>query len=236
MPEVIVLQHHPKEPLGTLADALAAAGLTPRCVQVYAGDPVPKTIGTAHGLIVLGGPQSVYEQDRFPYLADELRLIEDTLRQDKPILGLCLGSQLLATALGAPVGSNVAPEIGWYPIARSEAALPDPLWSGLPPLFTGFHWHGDIFQLPSGAVNLASSALTPCQAFRHGAHAWGLQFHLEVTEPILQDWSIAYAEDLHNAGLTDAAILTEVAAFLPPMQPLASGVFGRWATIVCSRV
>ncbi len=229
MPEIIVLQHHPKEPLGTLVNDLDAAGLTPRIIRGFAGEPIPQTLGDAQGLVILGGPQSVYEQDRYPFLTDELRLIEDALRQDKPILGICLGGQLLAATLGAEVGPNVAQEIGWHSVTLTDAALSDTLWQGLPPTFQGFHWHGDIFQLPMGAVSLASSALTPCQAFRHGAHAWGLQFHLEVTEAILQDWSVAYQEDLQKAGLTDAAIFSGIGDALAPMQKIAGEVFGRWA-------
>jgi GMP synthase (glutamine-hydrolysing) len=194
MAEVLVLQHDAQEPVGTIGAALTAAGLTPRCILTNEGEPVPPILGTASGLIVLGG-------------------------------------QLLAAALGAEVHANTAPEIGWHPVTLAKAAESDALWQGLPTEFTGFHWHGDIFTLPAGAVGLASSSLTPYQAFRYGTQAWGLQCHLEVTATILQDWCIAYAEDLSKAGLTDEAILPGLALHLPPMQHLAAGVFGRWAAL-----
>jgi GMP synthase (glutamine-hydrolysing) len=232
MAEVLVLQHHAQEPLGTIRAALTAAGLTPRCILTNEGEPVPPTLGTALGLVVLGGPQSVYEQTQFPFLTEELRLIESALRQDVPILGICLGGQLLAAALGAEVYANTVSEIGWHTVTLAKAAEIDALWQEAPNEFTGFHWHGDIFALPAGSVGLASSSLTPYQAFRYGTQAWGLQCHLEVTTTILQDWCIAYAEDLSKAGLTDEAILPSLAIHLPSMQRLAAGVFGRWAALV----
>ena len=231
MQQILVLQHDALEPLGTIGKALTAAGLTAHCVRVYEEEPVPPTLGTAQGLIILGGPQSVYEQSKYPFLTKELRLIENALRQGKPILGVCLGGQLLAAALGASVCPNTRQEIGWHPVTLKEASEADALWQGMPTDFTGFHWHGDIFTLPTGAVGLASSTRTLHQAFRYGTQAWGLQFHLEVTAAILRDWTVAYAKDLQKAGLTDKAILPDLALHLPPMQCLAAEVFGRWAAL-----
>ena len=235
MAEVLVLQHDAREPLGTIGAALAAAGLTPRCILANEGQPVPPTIGAALGLIVLGGPQSVYEQTQYPFLTAELRLIESALQQDVPILGTCLGGQLLAAALGAEVHANTAQEIGWHSVTLTDAAPTDALWERVPTEFTGFHWHGDIFTLPAGATRLASSALTPNQAFRYGTQVWGLQFHLEVTDAILEDWCVAYTEDLAKAGLTNDAILPGTDVHLPPMQRVASEVFGRWATLTAHK-
>src|SRR5262249_28272841 len=114
MAKIIVLQHHPAEHLGAIAEALEGAALAWQYIRVYDGQPIPTTIKGAGGLIVLGGPQTVYQLDRYPYLRDEIKLIEDALKESKPILGVCLGSQLLASALGAKVYRNSEREIGWY--------------------------------------------------------------------------------------------------------------------------
>jgi len=182
---VIVIQHVPHEPPGTIADALTAAGTSLQFVKPFAGDRIPPEPGGARGLVVMGGPMGVYEADRHPFLRDELRLLEATLRADLPVLGVCLGSQLLATALGAPVRPSGRQEIGWHRVRLTAEAQRDLLWAGTTRDFVAFHWHGDIFDLPRGAVGLGSSDLTEHQAFRYG-RAWGLLFHMEITRAIVQ--------------------------------------------------
>src|SRR4029453_12808101 len=127
------------------------------------------------------------EGDQYPHLRHELRLIETALRHNVPILGICLGSQLLAATLGARVYPGQQKEIGWYPITLKDNASQDRLWHEIDCRFTALHWHGDVFDLPPGAVSLASSALTEHQAFRYGDRAYGLLFHLEVTPSQLQE-------------------------------------------------
>jgi GMP synthase (glutamine-hydrolysing) len=129
--EVYVLQHIPCETLGTIADALTSQGITAHYLRSFAGEAVPRDMADAAGLIIMGGPMGVYEQDHYPYLRDELLLIENALRLEKPVLGVCLGSQLLAAALGAEVKKNTAKEIGWYPIALTDTAHQDHLWKGI---------------------------------------------------------------------------------------------------------
>ena len=131
MKRVIVLQHVACEELGLLAAVLAEAQVDYRYVRGYAGEPVPETLDGASGLIVLGGPMGVRDVDTLPYLADELALIERTLAAGLPILGICLGSQLLALALGSQVGRGRRPEIGWHPITLTAAAADDPLCHGI---------------------------------------------------------------------------------------------------------
>ena len=235
MAEVLVLQHLACEPLGTIEEALRGAGLGFRYVRGYAGESIPGDVGDAPGLIVLGGPMGVYERDRYPYLGDEMRLIAQAVAQGVPTLGVCLGSQLLAAALGADVRPGPQVEIGWYPITRTEAGAADPLWGLLPERFVGFHWHGDVFDLPPGAVSLASSALTPCQAFRSGPSAYGVQSHAEVTPDIVQDWTAAFAGELEDAGLDPAAILDGVPAHLPALREAGRAFFGAWAALAAGR-
>lgn len=235
MRPIIVLQHAASEPLGMIEDALAACGLPFRYVRAQDGDPVPPDIGAAAGLVVLGGSMGVRDQDKYPFLGEEKRLITQAVAQEVPISGVCLGAQLLASALGAAVGQNTRQEIGWHPVSLTAEAAADPLWHGLPATWTGFHWHGDFFETPPGAVSLASSALTPCQAFRFGSFAYGFQFHLEVTDAIIRDWTGEFADELAREGLDDDSILGPLAEYLPPMQTLAREVFGRWAALAAQR-
>jgi len=213
--KVIVLQHHPVETPGLIAEAVPV-----EIIRVFESQPVPQKLDAA-GLVIMGGPPSVYEQNKFPYLRAELRLIEDALRQQKPVLGVCLGSQLLAAALGARVSPGPQKEIGWHDVTLRD----DPLWADAPRQFTAFHWHGDVFDLPAGATSLASSALTPHQAFRYGTNAYGLLFHLEVTGPQISEMVQVFAREVPDAS----AILTGAAQHLPALQKVGRQVFARWA-------
>lgn len=232
MSTVIVLQHAACEPLGLIEDALAAGGLTLHRVQPEEGDPVPPEIGEAAGLVVLGGSMGVHDREQLPFLAEEVKLIKSAIAQNMPILGICLGAQLLAFALGAAVKQNTQQEIGWHSVTLTDAAAADPLWRSLPKTWTGFHWHGDFFEIPPGAVSLASSVLTPCQVFRFGSAAYGFQFHLEVTETIVHDWTGEFAGELACEGLAAAPILAGISEHLPTMQAIAREVFGRWAALI----
>ncbi len=171
-------------------------------------------------------------QDRYPFLRDEIRLIEQALTEKKAILGVCLGSQLLAAVLGAKVAKGKQKEIGWYPVTLSRAAMADPLWKGIESPFTAYHWHGDIFELPRGVEALASSALTPCQAFRYGDHAYGFLFHMEVTEKIIEEMVDTFADELQEAGVDGQEIVGKLKDHLPELQRIGSLVFRRWARLV----
>jgi len=170
---VFVFQHSPCETLGVIAQTLASVGCVVRYIRSYAGESIPATLGETAGLIVMGGPMGVYESARYPFLLEEMRLIGEALRAGTPILGVCLGSQLLAGTLGAQVVRAASKEIGWHPVTLAASAKEDRLWSGVEQSFMAFHWHGDIFELPQGAVALASSAATACQAFRYSEQAYG---------------------------------------------------------------
>lgn len=229
---VYVLQHHEAETSGTLGDTLRARGIEARTAAGFAGEPIPRRLGDAAGLVIMGGPMGVSEQERYPFLEDEVALIRDALAHDAPILGICLGGQLLAHALGAAVTKSARPEIGWHPLRLTEAARQDRLWAGLPSPCMAFHWHGDMFDLPRGAVALASSELTPCQAFRSGASAYGLQCHLEVTTPLIEEWLVLWGESLPAAGVTADAIRAQAREELPGLGCTAQTVFGAWADLI----
>jgi GMP synthase (glutamine-hydrolysing) len=189
-------------------------------------------MGDAAGLIVMGGPQSVYEQDKFPFLRDEMRLIEDALKHAKPILGVCLGSQLLATALGASVYPVRQKEIGWHRVSLTPSAAVNGIFEGEPRSLTAFHWHGDIFDLPRGATLLASSALTANQAFRYGKNAYGLLFHMEVALPQINAMVATFADELQAAGLNGVAIKLNAHSHLPALQKIGREVFARWVALL----
>ena len=229
MKRVLVVQHERFEGPGTLRDALAGCEL--RFLRTFAGDPVPDGVAE-DGLVVLGGGMGVYEADRYPHLRDEMRLLAATARTGAPILGICLGSQLLAAALGASVAKAPRKEIGWYPARLLPGSGDDALLQGLPASFTAFHWHGDAFTLPPGAVPLAASAMTPLQAFRAAPRAWGVQFHLETDAQVLAAMLESGADDVREAGGDPAEIRATAAEELPRLRALALRVFRRWADLL----
>jgi GMP synthase (glutamine-hydrolysing) len=235
MSRVIALQHVACEKPGLIGDALARVGVAVDLVRTFAGEPVPPDLGDAAGLLVMGGPMSVYEADRLPHLRAELALLERALAAGVPILGVCLGSQLLAAALGARVAPGPRKEIGWFPVSLTDEAASDPLWHGLPRELVGYHWHGDRFDLPRGAVALASSALTPVQAFRHGEHAYGILFHMEVNATIVADMVATFAGELAAERLDGAAIVREAATRLDDLGEIARTVYDRFAAAVVGR-
>ncbi len=237
---VSIIQHHPIEGLGIIADALNRAGITPRYIRSFEGQHVPGEIGDVAGLIVMGGPQSVYEHAKFPWLRQEMRLLEDALTHGKPVLAVCLGSQLLAAALGANVYPGRRKEIGWHRVTLTNYAVGSAsvpacgrhILCGEPSSFTAFHWHGDIFDLPHAATPLASSALTAHQAFRYGKNAYGLLFHMEVTLPQINTMVATFADELQSAGLNGSAIKLNSHTHLPALQKIGRGVFARWVAML----
>ncbi len=232
MPRILVLQHVAAEPLGTLDRLIRARGHRIRFVNFERHPDAEPDLAPYRGLVVLGGPMNVDAQARHPHLRTELRLIERALREGKPVLGICLGAQLLAHALGAPVQRHVQPEIGWYPLALTGDGLDDPVLGPLGPAPTVFQWHGRTYGLPQGAVQLARSDTCEQQAFRWGEDAYGLQFHLEMDRPLIERWlaTPAYARELAESGLPQdaAAIRAAATQHLATLQAQADAVFNRF--------
>jgi GMP synthase (glutamine-hydrolysing) len=229
MAKVWVLQHSRSGNLGVIAEALESAALAWQYVRVFDGHPVPTDMKGAGGLIVMGGVETVYQLDRYPYLRAEIALIENALEAGRPVLGVCLGSQLLAAALGANVRRAAHKEIGWHPVRLRPEAKNDRLLQGLPEEFVTGHWHSDIFDLPAGAVALASSELTELQAFRYGDNAWGLLFHAEMTQQIVAAWVSEFGEGLKRAGIDGDEILASAPRHLAELGKIANTIFSRWA-------
>jgi GMP synthase (glutamine-hydrolysing) len=231
-PTVLVIQHVRSETPGKIGALLRAEGISTKVVRIFEGNKVPDELGEAAGLVIMGGPMGVYEQDRHPFLRQEIRLIEEALKRGKPVLGICLGSQLLASAVGARVRPGKRKEIGWYPVRLTKSARTDPLWKGVAGSFNAYHWHGDIFEVPRGAVSLASSALTKCQAFRYGRSAYGFLFHMEITEKIMRDMARTFTDELRAEGLDRAEILRGANEHLSRLNQIGSTVFSRWAGLI----
>jgi GMP synthase (glutamine-hydrolysing) len=227
-----VLQHIAPETPGLAGRAATSSGLALKYVRPFEGETVPHDLGDAAALIVMGGPMGVYDSDRYPYLEGEMRLIEQALSAGSPILGICLGSQLLASVLGSSVVKGKQKEIGWHRIKLTADAFVDPLFKGLESSFIALHWHGDIFDLPSSATSLASSELTQHQAFRYGASAYGLLFHMEATREIVEGMVRSFPEELAEVNLAPRAVLEGADLHLPALSDRGSRVFGAWADLV----
>ena len=232
MARVLVIQHVAAEPLGVLDPMLRRRGHRIRYVN-FARQPeaLPK-LERYQGLVILGGPMQVTQTERHPHLLTECCLIERALQREIPVLGICLGAQLITHVLGGRVGPCSRPEIGWYPIHPTAETPLDPLLAPIVGPQPVFQWHHWGFDCPGTAVPIADSPNNSCQAFRYNTHAWGLQFHLELDQRLIQRWLKlpAYREELIQSGLgiTPEQIETQTRALLPATLKLAEQVFGAW--------
>ncbi len=179
---VHLLQHVAFEGPGCIGTWAEEHGYRISVTRFYDDELLP-SLDSVDMLIVMGGPMGVYDEVEYPWLIDEKRFIGSAIEQDKVVLGICLGAQLIAAVLGASVYPGAVKEIGWFPVAltEGEGAGADGLFKGIPTAFNCFHWHGDTFDLPAGAKLLASTKAVPHQAFSYEGRVLGLQFHLEAT-------------------------------------------------------
>ncbi len=186
MQKVLILQHAWESPKGFVGSILDEYHITHEVVDVEREalpDPIDYT-----AIIAFGGDQHVYDDHLYPYFNQEKTLIQQIVKQNIPFLGICLGGQLLAAALGGQVKQHHMTEIGFFDVQLTEAGKHDPLFAGLPGYQKVFHWHEDTFDLPPEAVLLATNENTENQAFRYGQNAYGLQYHIEIDDPTLDTW------------------------------------------------
>jgi GMP synthase (glutamine-hydrolysing) len=233
-PRIVVVQHHPRDPLGVLKDALAPAadvvllrGFAEPAATSEAVNELVRS-GAYDGAVVLGGPMGVYERRSYLYLDDTLRLLEDALDRGAPVLGLCLGSQLLAHVLGSPVfpGSErgLAREVGFFPLIPAPGGADDPVISLFAPPDPVLLWHRDMNDLPPGTTLLASSDRYPVEAYRLTPRVYGLQFHPEVPSDLLVAWVDQNRAMLAAEGLDGRGLLARARELDPVIRRRAAGL------------
>lgn len=189
------LQHVAFEGLGSIGDWVRGGSHSLSATRLYLGE-LPQTTEDIDLLVVMGGPMNIYEETRYPWLTEEKRFIERTIAADRRVLGICLGAQLVADVLGARVYASADREIGWFPIERMAAASACSAFASFPDRIEGFHWHGDTFDIPAGAVHVARSAGCANQAYVYDNRVVGLQFHLETTPASAQQLIAHCAEEI----------------------------------------
>ena len=222
----VAIRHVAFEDVGLWRDVLADRGYGVAYVEAGVDDLAGEPLQSADLMIVLGGPIGVYETDAYPFLVDELAVIRRRLESRRPILGVCLGAQLMAAALGARVAPGPGKEIGYGPVELTDAGRASPLarLDGVPVL----HWHGDNLDLPPGAKRLAATPLCPVQAFRVGTHALGLQFHVEADPARIESWLVGHTVELGKAGIDPRAVRADARGLGAATGAAGRAVLADW--------
>lgn len=228
MKPVAIFRHFANEGPGYFATCLEQHSVAWTLVRVDAGDAVPAAAGEFSGLVFMGGPMSV--NDDLPWIPGVLRLIRAAVQDGVPVLGHCLGAQLIAKALGGVIGPNPKKEIGWGRV-DVENCEPARAWFGDTRSFLSFHWHGETFSLPAGAVRIASSPHCDNQAFALGPHL-ALQFHVEMTQETIRAWCLSGKKQLARSACATVQDASEIQAYLEPrvaaLNAVAARLYGRW--------
>lgn len=231
MKKVLFLQHGDVDKPGLLAETLSAEGIGLEVFHSWRDADFPALQGF-QALALGGGGQSAWEVEKNPYLLTECLMIREALELGIQVLGLCLGAQLIARALGAEVSRAARKEIGFFPVELHAAGCSDPVVGGLPACFPATHWHSDVFDIPTGAICLGSSAMTPHQILRCGTNGLGFQFHLEMTPSLFEELVWDSEAFFRDGGLSPEALIQEAWEVLPALEPSAREVFRRWAALI----
>jgi GMP synthase-like glutamine amidotransferase len=230
----LVITHTPSEGPGTLAQWLPAVGVQLDVVEPWNGGVLPERVTEHDALIVMGGPQQAYDDGSAPWLRQTKDLLRTAVADGLPVLGICLGGQLLAEALGGRVraGDN-GPELGARLVSKRDAAVDDPVFSDIPlsPVVIQWHWD-EISELPAGALLLAASPRYPHQAFRVGTKAYGLQFHIETPADMVLGWAAADADGVRAAGLDPDRVGQGAVEVLPEIEEVWRPFVERFAALV----
>jgi len=228
MKPVRIFRHIDCEGPGYLAERLQYRDVPFELVRIDAAEPVPEGLDAVSGLVFMGGPMSV--NDDLPWIGQELALIRRAAAAGMPVLGHCLGGQLLAKALGGEVGPNPVKEIGWHAVRRAERAGSSRFAAAIPDSFEPFHWHGETFSLPQDAVLLLENDACAHQAFAVD-RMLGFQCHVEMTGELVREWVSRYADELSDPSSTvqsAAAILADLERRTAAMQRVADGIYDAW--------
>ena len=232
---VLVLQHIACEPPGVFEDVLRERGATILRVELDEGEVLPASLAGIDAVVAMGGPMSVNDEAEHPWLVEEKRFIRGAVEAGVPFWGSCLGVQLFAASLGAPVRKGERPEVGVLPVFPTAAAADDPVFAEIAWPRPTLQWHGDTFELPEGATLLATSPAYPNQAFRIGRVAYGVQFHVEVTAAMAEEWARvpeyqASAESVLGDGGLEL-LLADYRVAMPEMLDDARAMFARWVDL-----
>ncbi|NBS14628.1 MAG: amidotransferase [Verrucomicrobia bacterium] len=231
MTEVLVIQHQASEGAGTISEEIEASGRGIHLLRIDQGESVPSSPGAWKAVVVMGGTMGVYDQGKLRHLQEEISLLRLFLKEDRPVLGICLGAQLLAAALGAEVKPGVK-EIGWVPVRKMPEAFKDPVLRRLPESFPALMWHGDHFALPKGAAHLLSTDQCACAGFRHGKKAYGLVPHLEMNAAMVDEMVATSRKELVAAEVEPARILEDTSEHAETVEELARGIWRAWLALV----
>jgi len=235
MKPVLVIQNDAKEGAGLLASLLTSRGFRQMTVlgwqADYASPDASLSPANFSGLVVLGGAQGVNETEAYPYLSDEINLIQYFIAAGIPVIGLCLGAQLLAAALGGRVQSNTSKELGWHDITLSEAGRKDRLMSAHPEKALAFHFHGDYFTVPPGCLSLASSAMTGCQLFRHN-NAYGFQYHAEVDMALIEVMCLNNVDYMAANGADAVSVIEQSRLLIEDYMQRSANILNAWIDLM----
>jgi GMP synthase (glutamine-hydrolysing) len=225
------LRHEEPDDLGIAGEAFAAAGVPVTYVDLWR--EAPPSLSELSGLVILGGDMNVDDTARYPFLSAERDLLAEAVGSEMPVLGICLGAQLLARTLGAAVTPSAHRELGFFPVRTTDSGAADPLTSCFQDGDLVFQWHRDTFDIPRGGTHLLEGEAVPNQGFRAGELAWGFQFHVEVSSEKLDAWLELAAEDLEREwGRTADELRAEAGRYLPTQQERARELFRRFARLL----
>jgi GMP synthase (glutamine-hydrolysing) len=228
--KALILQNAKGEGPGVIDAVLRARGWTQETIHFYRGETIPLDWQSCSLLVVMGGPMNVYEERTYPFLREETGIIAEAINIELPVLGFCLGAQLMAKACGARVHRGHEKEIGWYPVWMTELGMKDPLLSSFPEELIIFQWHGDTFELPEGAIRIASSDNYVNQAMRIDEMSYGFQFHFEVTRDMIFEWLETGREEIDDMGgeRLKIRILEEAHTYIPGMHSYAESFLSTY--------
>jgi GMP synthase (glutamine-hydrolysing) len=229
---VLIIQNDPHEGAGLLTSIFAKVKMRQETVFGQSTEHKSSWPDQYCGLVVLGGVQGAYETDRYPYIQNEIDLCSRFMDSGKPVAGFCLGAQVLACAVGGEVVPNEQKEIGWYDLTLTRDAESDPLMFDQPKIFPAYHFHGDIIKSAPGAVNLASSAMTHWQLFRHGSNVYGFQYHAEADQQLIEIMCRNNSQYMATNNINAEIVIKESRARIADYERRCAQVLARWVKLL----